>query len=213
MSFPHKLVDGYQYNWCSFGWFLGWAINSIGPAECRYLEWGPGWSTKYAISLGVPKKNIFSVESDEQWFSAYRGLNVNMILADGPKTEDVGERVKESWYDPFPGQTFDVVLVDGGHKRDECVLQAARILSPHGFVVVHDTLGSPEHRRASRCSNLRVVAENWVRPGTTLLARQGRRLSVREWLRLVGVSAVSYVVWIAMVARSRIARLFSKPAT
>ena len=163
MLFPPK-VDGFQYNWCSFGWFLGWAINSIGPAECRYLEWGPGWSTKYAISLGVPKKNIFSAESEEKWFTTYRELNVNMILAEYSKTDDIGE-VSESWYDPFPGQTFDVVLVDGGHKRDECVLQAARILSPHGFVIVHDTLCTAEHRRASRCSNLAVVAENWIPPG------------------------------------------------
>jgi hypothetical protein len=206
MLFPHKL-DDFQYNWCSFGWFLGWAISTTGPAECRYLEWGPGWSTKYAISLGVPKKEIYSVESEEQWFNAYRGLNVNMILVEGPKTEDIGEQVSKSWYDPFPGQTFDVVLVDGGHKRDECVLQAARILSPRGFVIVHDTIGTPEHRRASRCSNLAVVAENRIPPGTTLLARQGRRLSVMERLKLVAVSAVSYVVWIGMVARSRIVRL------
>jgi hypothetical protein len=200
---PHKL-DDFQYNWCSFGWFLGWAISTTGPAKCRYLEWGPGWSTKYAISLGVPKTNIFSVESDEKWFNTYRKLNVNMILAEGPQTEDVAENVGESWYNPFPGQIFDVVLVDGGHKRDECVLQAAQMLSPHGFVIVHDTIGTAEHRRASRCSELAIIAENRIPPGTALLTRQGRRLSVVEKSRLLAISAVSYVVWIGLVARSRI---------
>jgi hypothetical protein len=203
MLLPYQLED-FHYNWCSFGWFLGWAITTIGAEECRYLEWGPGWSTKYVISLGVPKKNIFSVESEDTWFRTYRQLNVNMILTEGPRTENVDECVSESWYDPFPGRTFDVILVDGGHKRDECVLQAAKILSPNGFVIVHDTIGTPEHRRASRCSELAVVAENRVRPGTTLLVREGRRLSGMEWLRLTAISVVSYLVWFGMVARSRI---------
>jgi hypothetical protein len=206
MLFPHELQD-FQYNWCSFGWFLGWAISTIEPDKCRYLEWGPGWSTKYAIALGVPKKNIFSVESDEKWFNEYRTLNVNMIFAEGPKTEDLGEPVSESWYNPFPGQTF----VDGGHKRDECVLQAARMLSPRGFVIVHDTIGTSEHRRASRRSELTIVSENRIPPGTTLLAQKGRRLSVMERLRLIAVSAVSYAVWIGMVARSRIRGRLKKP--
>jgi hypothetical protein len=209
MLFPHELED-FRYNWCSFGWFLGWAISTVAPAKCRYLEWGPGWSTKYVISLGVPNQNIFSVESEEKWFRTYQDLNVNMILAEGPRTEDAGEYVSKSWYDPFPGQTFDVVLVDGGHKRDECVLQAARMLSPNGFVVVHDTIGTSGHRRASRCSELTVVAENRIPPGTTLLAHEGRRLSVMEWLRLISVSVVSYAVWVGMVARSRIGRQLRK---
>ena len=85
MLFPHQIED-YQYNWCSFGWLLGWAISTVDPAKCRYLEWGPGWSTKYVISLGVPKKNVFSVESEEKWFHAYRHLDVNLILAEGPRT-------------------------------------------------------------------------------------------------------------------------------
>ena len=112
--------------------------------------------------------------------------------------------MNKGWYDPFPGQMFDVILVDGGHKRDECVLQAARILSPNGFVIVHDTIATSEHRRASRCSELTVVAENRIRPGTTLLSHQGRHLSVIEWLRLIAVSVVSYAVYLAGVAQSRI---------
>jgi hypothetical protein len=207
--FPNKL-EGFRYNWCSFGWFLGWAIGTIEPDKCRYLEWGPGWSTKYAIALGVPKKNIFSVESDEKWFNEYRTLNVNMIFAEGPKTEDLDEPVSESWYNPFPGQTFDVVLVDGGHKRDECVLHAARMLSPRGYVIVHDTIGTAEHRRASRCSTLTVVAENRIPPGATLLTHEGRRLSAMEWLRLIAVSVVSYTIWTGMVARSRISSALTK---
>lgn len=93
---PHK-VKGFQPNWCSFSWFLGWAINTFSPAHCRYLEWGPGWSTSYAVLSGVANSNVYSVESEEKWYQQHSGLNVNLILRDGPKTEDVDEVVNPDW--------------------------------------------------------------------------------------------------------------------
>lgn len=93
-----------------------------------------------------------------------------MTLRKGPKSHE--DPALPEWSDPFAGERFNVVLVDGKWRRDECVSNAAHLISPDGFVIVHDTWDSKDHRRAALESGLRILVDYQTSPGAMLLCRK-----------------------------------------
>lgn len=162
-------VHGFDHGWCSFVWFLGWALDQFPAASCKYLEWGPGWSTIYVLKR-LPPENMYSVESEQEWFNKYSSLGVNMILREAPKSHE--DLILPEWADPFPGERFNVVLVDGHWRRDECVSNAAHLISSDGFVIVHDTWDCKPYRKAALGSGLKVLVDLQTSPGAMLLCRK-----------------------------------------
>lgn len=167
-----RRVDHFNANWNSFAWLLKWALEQFPPDACRYLEWGSGWSTMYVLTHLKPH-NIYSVEDDIAWFNKYKDLGIHIVLRPAPYDHD--SPAPTPWRNPYPGErNFAVVLVDGHRRRDECVVTAADLIAPNGFVIVHDTWHAHVHRRAGlkglECG-LKTLVDLQDGPGALLMCR------------------------------------------
>ena len=117
-------------------------------SKVRVLEWGSGGSTVYFTQF-LKRQNIpylwRSVEYNKGWYE-----KVQQELSGDKNTRlalfDVGNRslrqrnIPMEEYIKYPstlGEAFDLIIVDG-RKRRRCLLEADKILSPDGVVLLHD---------------------------------------------------------------------------
>lgn len=118
----------------------------LNKSHLNVLEWGAGGSTKYFTNFLTSKGITYSwvsIEYNKKWFDKVVSLsipNARIILFD-VGNDDLKQRYTNmDEYVEYPmtlGNTFDFVLVDG-RKRRRCLLNASKILSPNGAVILHD---------------------------------------------------------------------------
>lgn len=133
--------------------------------KINILEWGSGSSTvyfsKYLEEAGV-EFDWYSMENSPRWYNHVlnqvrkRGLDAkaHIYLFD---FKPFWERPAWDWSDPNPrafgpveeterryilfpgtlGLKFDVIIIDGRFRR-RCLIEAQKILSPAGCVILHD---------------------------------------------------------------------------
>jgi len=105
-------------------------VSKFRPEFC--LEWGSGGSTNY-----FPRKYGFikrweSIEHSNDWYIKIRN--------DVPSNVDLNLVEKKDYYSKVyhSGKKYDFILVDGLY-RQACMVVAKRVLSKHGFVILHDS--------------------------------------------------------------------------
>jgi len=114
---------------------------------CNVLEWGAGGSTIYYSNL-LESFNIehtwHALEYNRKWFDklySHRDFRIKFHLFDyGGWTRDFCTKHPMNEYVSFPSQLgleFDMIIVDG-RKRRRCLLEAKKLLTKDGFVILHD---------------------------------------------------------------------------
>jgi predicted O-methyltransferase YrrM len=122
-------------------------LSSTDPEYC--LEWGAGYSTVYLPKRIRNLKKWISIEHDQQWYATIKSKikdeHVELIHIP-PDNYPWSDKDKDGSYSDlehyieYPGDLnllFDFVLVDG-RARNECLNHASDLISPSGFVFLHD---------------------------------------------------------------------------
>jgi hypothetical protein len=128
-------------------------IKSIEKLLCKQnkshlvvFEWGAGGSTKYFTEFLIANKITYdwtSAEFNKQWYKkvdALNLLNVNIKLFDVGNTQLKQRNTNMDDYVGYPltmNRLFDFIIVDG-RKRRRCLINAAKVLSSNGCVILHD---------------------------------------------------------------------------
>lgn len=129
----------------------------------RYLEFGAGGSTLFALRAGVG--SLVSVESDVAWIArlhaeplaaeAILEKRLQLLHADIGATGDLGrpasdaDRARWPAYAAAPwthvlAERLDAVLIDG-RFRVACILETAMRCAPATQILVHDFWNRPEY--------------------------------------------------------------------
>ena len=122
---------------------------ALNRSKLSILEWGSGGSTihfpGFLRSNGIDC-DWFSIEHNKEWYDNVSeelrdDKDLKVYLLDAVKNSGVSVRnVAMDDYVSFPaslGMRFDFILVDG-RKRRRCLLEARKLLKPHGIVMLHD---------------------------------------------------------------------------
>lgn len=124
------------------------ALLSLSGRPLRILEWGSGGSTVYFTQF-LRDHNIpyewTSIEYNKKWFERVQeevksDANTKLVLFDSGNDAILQPDNTMDEYVTYPGtlgMKFDFILVDG-RKRRRCLLAAKEVVSPHGFVFLHD---------------------------------------------------------------------------
>lgn len=125
-------------------------VASVRGRHVDVLEWGSGGSTIYypRFLLGQHVScSWLSLEYNRVWYQrvlAAIGEHLRDVVS--LRLFDVGNMHLRQRHCPmdeyvgYPatlGRTWDVILVDG-RKRRRCLIEAAKLVSPGGYVVLHD---------------------------------------------------------------------------
>lgn len=114
----------------------------------RVLEWGSGGSTvyypRYLTGFAVPYYWV-SIEYNRNWWEKVleevkTDSCIRVVLFDCGNSRLRQRKTQMDEYVNYPstlGMTWDLILVDG-RKRRRCLLEASKLLSPGGVVVLHD---------------------------------------------------------------------------
>ena len=129
---------------------------ALNQSRLDILEWGSGGSTihftGFLLKNGIDY-NWISIEHNKEWYNSVSDelrddKNLKVYLLDEVQNSTVSVRnVDMDDYVSFPaslGRRFDFILVDG-RKRRRCLLEAAKLLKPHGIVILHDAQRSYYH--------------------------------------------------------------------
>jgi len=116
--------------------------------KVRVLEWGSGGSTIHFTRF-LKRENIpylwRSVEYNKVWYQRVRqelneDRNTKLALFDVGNCSLRQRNIPMEEYIKYPstlGETFDLIIVDG-RKRRRCLLEAQKMLSSGGVVLLHD---------------------------------------------------------------------------
>jgi hypothetical protein len=117
-------------------------IKHIAGTNLRVLEWGCGASTLWYREQGI---KVTTVEHDPVWASIIGGVMLYPVPSWPTRARDAETggtthilTSPEHDYIHCPGLgKFDMVIVDGV-MRNACLLQAPKLLTNHGIVLLHD---------------------------------------------------------------------------
>lgn len=144
------------------------ALLSLSGRPLRILEWGSGGSTVHFTQFlrehNIPYEWI-SIEYNRNWFERVQeevknDSNTKLVLFDSGNNDMLQPDNTMDEYVQYPktlGKKFDFVLVDG-RKRRRCLLVAKEIVSPHGFVFLHDAQRAYYHSAFKEYPRGRFVA-------------------------------------------------------
>lgn len=144
------------------------ALLSLSGRPLRILEWGSGGSTVYFTQFlrehSIPYEWT-SIEYNKSWFERVSGEvatdpNTKLVLFDSGNNNVLQPDNTMDEYVHYPKtlkMKFDFILVDG-RKRRRCLLIAKEIVSPHGFVFLHDAQRAYYHSAFEEYPRGRFVA-------------------------------------------------------
>lgn len=121
-------------------------LDSIAKPHISVLEWGSGGSTKHFSEYLLANGKTYdwlSLEYNKKWAEKVRALalpDVSIVLFDVGNDELRQRNTNMDEYVAYPAtlnKKFDFVLVDG-RKRRRCLLEAAKMVSSDGVVLLHD---------------------------------------------------------------------------
>lgn len=144
------------------------ALLSLSGRPLRILEWGSGGSTVYFTKFLREHKIPYewmSIEYNKNWFERVSGevsddVHTNLVLFDSGNNNILQPDSTMDEYVNYPktlGKKFDFILVDG-RKRRRCLLVAKEVVSPHGFVFLHDAQRRYYHSAFAEYPRGRFVA-------------------------------------------------------
>lgn len=148
------------------------------PADARVFEYGSGQSTAFFAERA---QRVVSIEHDVAWAAEVRlKAPAHVELIELPLGDDYVDAALR-----FDAGSFDLVLIDG-RKRVRCALQARRLLSPRGVLILDDAQREyyAPVRDALLADGMRMLELYGVAPGsdkhklTTLYYRDGNLLRV-----------------------------------
>lgn len=173
-------------------------FDSYKNRKLRILEWGSGRSTvyyaKYLKASGFDFE-WYAIDNSKEWYEKVlkqlKKFNltdrVHLYLFefkpfwfkpnwdwDNSRPQDFDPKEKnEVEYISFPatlGVKYDVIIVDGRFRR-RCLLEAQKMLDPHGFVILHDAQKKWYHSSLSAYKCGKFIDSGYLYDGT------GRTLS------------------------------------
>lgn len=123
-------------------------VLKLSAAHLDVLEWGSGGSTLHFTRFLRQSNRSYrwlSMEYNRVWHrqiveATRHDPGVEVVLCDVGNERLMQRRTEMAEYVRYPsslGRQFDVILVDG-RKRRRCLLEAHKLLKPHGFVLLHD---------------------------------------------------------------------------
>ncbi len=164
-------------------------LRALQPRRC--LEWGAGFSTLRFTSLLPPDAHWLSIEHDRAWHGRVQDM---AATAEGARARIELYWVppnREPWSDAngdgsaedladyvaFPAQRgpFDFILVDG-RARIDCLLAARDLVSPDGFVILHDANRAYYHAAFAPYPHQVTFFDHRSRAGGLWIGSTGRAL-------------------------------------
>jgi hypothetical protein len=122
-------------------------IQHYRPQRC--LEWGIGGSTIH-FSAAESIREWIGIEPSREWIDRINAFGRKRItIHHAPTSTETSpygsvEMIEGYVNHPAVGGLFDFVFIDGDY-RWQCLAKAAKILSPGGFCMVHDSARKDMH--------------------------------------------------------------------
>jgi predicted O-methyltransferase YrrM len=123
------------------------------PRRC--LEYGIGYSTVVFSRYDFIEEYI-GIDHNAEWIEIVRaeGVPEKVKLFHCPYDEAHGPKVARQCVSDYVGGhaegAFDFIFIDGIH-RNQCLEHAPRLLTPRGFVLLHDSARKEHHASIERC--------------------------------------------------------------
>ncbi|MCX6908303.1 MAG: class I SAM-dependent methyltransferase [Verrucomicrobia bacterium] len=123
------------------------------PRRC--LEYGIGYST-VVFSRHPFIEDYVGIDHNQDWIDIVRaeGVPEKVRLFCCPYDAGHGPKVLEASISGYVREhaagAFDFVFVDGIH-RNQCLEHAPRLLTPRGFVILHDSARKEHHAHIEKC--------------------------------------------------------------